>query len=201
MVCVNQLCKYEASGSSGKGARGTGALLSIPGYPVLTDTHEMVVGNVFLYSSDTVALETGIGYGADPYCGWNPYWTPYGAKNNGGVEQNDCGYHLGNYTDWQVQAYVNNGTGFSFFNSQYGTPIWAYNWGSYNITGQNLTMEEVNGWGTHQPTFSGTFLFNGEQWYDGSSWHYWGYTNVTPDCPYNAFWESNTEWYGTSAGC
>jgi hypothetical protein len=191
--CSGSYCIYEPYGHSGDHARGTGTLIDIPSTVTLYHTDELIAGSVWLIQDSSTAIETGVGIGADNVCGYNPYWTPYATINNGYPEQNNCAYYLSANSTWQVQSFVNNGIGFSFFNTQYGTPRWAVNWGSYNITGLNYDMTEIHGDGDH-PYYDIQDFVN-EEWWNGSSWSYWGYTDVVSDCPYRAVWVDNSYWY------
>lgn len=192
--CNGSYCVYEPSGHSGWGAHGTGSNIDIPYGLTLYHNDELMAIPVFLYVNQSTAIETGVAYGANSVCGWNPYWAPYGTLNNGANEQDLCSDHLAPGSTWQVQAFVTNGTGFSFFNSQYGDPKWAVNWGPYNITGLNLSFSEIHGDGD-QPYYNGTVDYDPLTWWDGSNWNYWGYTTTTDDCPYRAQWVSNDYWY------
>lgn len=195
-------CVFAIEGVSGTGALGTGTNLWLPDSVTTYNTQDTVAGAAFLYHDRLTAIEAGIAYGYTTVCGSVGYFHPYGTIQNGNTEQDNCSYVAQMGGQYQVQAFVHNSSAFSFFNSQSGTPIWAVNWGSYVITGQNLTQAEVHANSDH-PDWRGSLLYLGEQWYDGVNWNNWGYTNVTNNaCP--DYWGgavSSTSWAAYDTAC
>jgi hypothetical protein len=132
------------------------------------------------------------------------YFFPIATHLNGNDEHDDYGYQASYGGTYVLQSFVANGQGFSFFDSQYGTPIWSVNWDTYNWYNQNelnYTHTEVHGDGD-KPTFTGSMYFGSLRWRDSNgNWNSWGFNNVYNDCPYKGVWFSNTSWRTDSAAC
>lgn len=204
VYCQGSYCYYEDVGTSGTGAHGTGVFITLPGTVLLgNQSFDAVAAQAWLFSDQYTAIETGLVIGDSIPCGYEPYFHPYATLNNGSWEEDNCTYQASGNTKYEVESYVNQSVGWSWFFNQYGTPTWDVNWGGYNITGKNETMNEVHGYTTsdHPSWGPGAIVYTGEEWYDGTHWNSWGYTNTTDACPYKATWLSSTSWNSKSLAC
>lgn len=205
--CDPYECSFWAQGNSGHGSYGTAIDVQIPNFTQLYTSSDGVAFNAFIindvnYSS---ALEAGVLYGWFTYCNaTNPYYFPYGTKDNGTTESADCGESLpayGNY--YWARAFQVSGRGYSSVENGSQQLIWQKDWGNYDTVVQfslNNTNAEVHLYSSSYTYWDGTVnMFHGS-WLDHNDhWNYWSFTNVSDDCPYNATWYSNDAWQASSS--
>jgi hypothetical protein len=208
LSCYQNECFYYAIGHSGTGAHGTEADVNVPSQWNLYSSgghDDQIDASVWLQNASPPSLETGISVGFDAVCGFKNYFTPYGTINNdvnpAGDEGTTCTLSLSAGSTWQIQSYDVRGDVFSVLNTTSGSNKWTWYWGNYgggNFTGEGIEYAEIHGYGGDQPYYS-TINYSNEEWWNGSSWHYFGYTVVSNDCPYIAAWVDNTYWYSYDA--
>ncbi len=211
--CDGTFCHYTNQGNSGAGAWGTGGEFIVPTtmYNVPPSSDDTVAFMVWMWGSLGTgwwsSIETGMVYGFRANCGtFNAYFFPYGTKDDGGTESDDCGYAAYPGQTFQLWSFHPGGgtTALSQVDTN-GANIWSSNWGIYtdSVEYDNDSWAEV--WGLQgQPTpyWSLNAKFDWLGWeHDDGSWSNWGSLSIQNDCPYHGTQLSNDAWQPKGYSC